>query len=261
MTQNIYDDDEFFAGYSRLPRSIAGLDGAPEWPALGALLPDLGGRNVLDLGCGFGWFCRWARQQGAAYVLGIDVSEKMLARGRATTEDPAITYARADMEQLELPPGSFDLVYSSLALHYVKNLSGLMAQVYRSLVPGGALVFSVEHPIFTAPSEPRWSLNTVGRKIWPVDGYLDEGPRSTDWLAKGVVKHHRTLATYINMLVRLGFAISHVEEWGPTEEQIAAQPNWADERQRPPFLLVAAKRRSEGLGNQAAARAGQAGSL
>jgi len=241
MTQNIYDNEEFFAGYSRLRRSVEGLDGAPEWPALRALLPNLSGLKVVDLGCGFGWFCRWARQQGAAHVLGIDVSEKMLARGRAATVDPSITYTMADMEQLELPAGSFDVVYSSLALHYVENLSGLMSQVYRSLVPGGALVFSVEHPIFTAPSKPNWSLIAPGRNTWPVDGYLDEGPRSTDWLAKGVIKQHRTLATYINMLIRLGFAISHVEEWGPTEEQIAAQPNWADERQRPPFLLVAAR--------------------
>jgi ubiquinone/menaquinone biosynthesis C-methylase UbiE len=242
MTQNIYDDEEFFAGYSRLRRSVEGLDGAPEWPALRALLPDLRGRNVVDLGCGFGWFCRWARQQGAAHVLGIDVSEKMLARARAATNvGPAITYVMADMEQLDLPAESFDVVYSSLALHYVENLSGLMAQAYRSLVPDGRLVFSVEHPIFTAPSEPNWSLNASGRKTWPVDGYLDEGPRSTAWLAKGVIKQHRTLATYINMLIRAGFVISDVEEWGPTEEQIAAQPNWADERQRPPFLLVAAR--------------------
>jgi len=241
MTQNIYDDEEFFAGYSRLRRSVEGLDGAPEWPALRALLPDLSGRNVLDLGCGFGWFCRWARQQGAAHVLGIDVSERMLARGRAANGDLAITYVRGDMEQLELPAESFDVVYSSLALHYVENLSGLMSQAYRSLVPDGDLVFSVEHPIFTAPSQPNWSLDAAGRKGWPLEGYLDEGPRSTDWLAKGVIKQHRTLATYVNMLIRLGFAISHVEEWGPTEEQIAAQPNWADERQRPPFLLVAAR--------------------
>ena len=41
MTQNIYDDPQFFEGYGRLPRSVAGLDGAPEWPALRALLPDL----------------------------------------------------------------------------------------------------------------------------------------------------------------------------------------------------------------------------
>ena len=82
---------------------------------------------------------------------------------------------------------------------------------------------------------------------------MDEGPRSTNWLAQGVIKQHRTLATYINMLIRLGFVISHVEEWGPTEEQIAEVPNWADERQRPPFLIVAARRY--------AARAGQTGSL
>ena len=240
MTQNIYDNEEFFAGYSRLRRSVEGLDGAPEWPALRALLPDLRGRRVLDLGCGFGWFCRWALQAGAARVLGIDVSEKMLARARATTPDPAITYARADMEDLDLPADTFDVVYSSLALHYVENLSGLMSQTHRSLIPGGALVFSVEHPIFTATSWPNWSVDNTGHKTWPVDSYLDEGPRSTDWLAKGVIKQHRTLASYINMLIQIGFVIGHVEEWGPTEEQIAAQPDWADERQRPPFLLVAA---------------------
>jgi ubiquinone/menaquinone biosynthesis C-methylase UbiE len=242
MTQNIYDNAEFFEGYSRLSRSVEGLDGAPEWPALRALLPDLRGLCVLDLGCGFGWFCRWARQQDAAHVLGIDVSERMLARARATTPDTAITYTRADMEHLELSPESFDLVYSSLALHYIEHLNELMSEVYRSLVPGGSLVFSVEHPIFTAPADPNWSLNAAGRKTWPIDGYLDEGPRSTDWLAKGVIKQHRTLATYINMLLRLGFALSHVEEWGPTAEQIASRPTLADERQRPPFLLVAARR-------------------
>ena len=139
--QNIYDDEEFFAGYSRLRRSVEGLDGAPEWPALRTLLPDLRGRRVVDLGCGFGWFCRWARRQGAADVLGIDVSEKMLARGRAATGDPAITYIRADLEHLELHAESFDVVYSSLALHYVEHLNGLMSQIYRTLVPGGAMVF------------------------------------------------------------------------------------------------------------------------
>ncbi|HXA96624.1 MAG TPA: SAM-dependent methyltransferase, partial [Candidatus Dormibacteraeota bacterium] len=73
-------------------------------------------------------------------------------------------------------------------------------------------------------------------------GYLDEGSRVTDWLAEGVIKQHRTLATYVNTLLRLGFVLTHVEEWGPTDEQIASQPSLADERQRPPFLLVAARR-------------------
>ncbi len=242
MTQNIYDDEEFFAGYSRLPRSVAGLEGAPEWPALRALLPDFGGLRVLDLGCGFGWFCRWARENGAAHVLGTDVSEKMLARARTETTDAAISYARADMEHPELPPAAFDLVYSSLALHYIENLGGLLMAIHGALVPGGRLVFSVEHPIYTAPTAPGWSTDASGRRTWPIDGYLDEGPRSTDWLTKGVIKQHRTLATYVSLLLQAGFALSHLEEWGPTAEQIAARPSLADEHQRPPFLLILARR-------------------
>jgi SAM-dependent methyltransferase len=242
MTQNIYDNPEFFEGYSRLGRSVEGLEGAAEWLALRALLPELRGRKVLDLGCGFGWFCRWAREQEAAEVLGIDVSENMLARARSTTADAAITYLRADMEHLDLPEAAFDLVYSSLALHYIANLAGLMMNVHRTLVPGGQLVFSAEHPIFTAPAYPGWVVAPDGRKTWPVDSYLCEGPRSTDWLTNGVVKQHRTLGTYLNLLLGAGFTLSYVEEWGPTDEQIAARPSLADERQRPIFLLVSARR-------------------
>jgi len=242
MTQNIYDDPAFFQGYSRLGRSVEGLDSAAEWPALRAMLPAMSGLKVLDLGCGFGWFCRWARLNGAAQVVGLDVSERMLARAAATTDDSAITYARADLEQPSLPGASFDVAYSSLALHYIENLPGLLTSVRDALAPGGRLVFSVEHPIFTAPTHPGWSADADGRKTWPVDGYLVEGPRTTDWLARGVIKQHRALSTYLNLLLRLGFTLSHVEEWGPTDEQIAMRPALADERQRPAFLLIAARR-------------------
>ena len=105
-----------------------------------------------------------------------------------------------------------------------------------------SLVFSAEHPIYTAPSQPGWATDADGRKIWPVDGYLVEGPRTTDWLAKGVIKQHRTIGTYLGLLLRLGFTLTHVEEWGPTDAQIAVRPALAVERERPPFLLVAARR-------------------
>jgi SAM-dependent methyltransferase len=242
MTQNIYDNDTFFAGYSRLPRSVEGLDGAPEWPTLRALLPPLDGKRVLDLGCGFGWFCRWARENGAAKVLGVDVSERMLARARAETDDAAVAYAQADLDTFTIEPASFDVVYSSLAFHYLENLDRLLASVHAALAPGGKLIFSVEHPIFTAPSHPGWSVNPNGHRTWPVNGYLDEGPRSTDWLTKGVIKQHRTVATYLNLLLRSGFTLSHIVEWGPNKDQVAAHPQWADECERPSFLLVACGR-------------------
>jgi SAM-dependent methyltransferase len=242
MTQNIYDNPAFFEGYSRLGRSTKGLTGAAEWPALQALMPEMRGLRIVDLGCGFGWFCRWAREQGAQQVLGLDVSEKMLAQAKAETSDPAIAYARADLEKLELPDASFDLAYSSLALHYIDDLAGLLTTVHRALVPGGRLIASIEHPIYSAPAHPGWSVDAEGRKTWPVDGYSVEGPRTTDWLAKGVVKQHRKIGTYVNLMIRLGFTIRHLEEWGPTDAQIAAGTALAEERERPMFFLVAAQR-------------------
>jgi SAM-dependent methyltransferase len=227
VTQNIYDDAGFFAGYARLRRSVDGLDGAPEWPTLKSMLPALAGRRVVDLGCGFGWFCRWAREAGAAEVLGLDVSAKMLARARETTSDSAIAYRQADLETLELPAAAFDLAYSSLTLHYLENLAALFATVHRALAPGGSFVFSAEHPLYTEPGP----------------GYLDEGPRTTDWLAPGVVKQHRTLATYLNLLIAAGFSLRRIEEWGPTRAEIAAHPEWKIDHRRPSFLLVAASAR------------------
>ena len=242
MTQNIYDDATFFAGYSRLPRSVAGLDGAPEWPSLRALVPDLRGRRVLDLGCGFGWFCRWAEQQGAARVVGIDVSERMLARARDETQGNVVAYRQADLDRLSLTGETFDFIYSALAFHYLRNLDALLGEVHRALVPGRRLVFSVEHPIYTAPGKPGWAIDAEGRRTWPLDGYLEEGPRSTDWLAKGVIKQHRTIGTYVDLLLRNGFALTHLEEWGPTEAQLFADPSLADERRRPTFMILAAQR-------------------
>ncbi|ALE87719.1 class I SAM-dependent methyltransferase [Pseudomonas versuta] len=242
MTQNIYDTPEFFEGYSRLPRSVEGLDGAPEWPALRSLLPPLAGCKVLDLGCGYGWFCHWAAQQGAASVLGLDVSNKMLERARASHNDPRITYRRADLEQLVLAESGFDLVYSSLALHYIQDLGALLRKVFDALLPGGKLVFSIEHPIYMASLKPGWIIDAQGQKTWPVDHYQQQGPRSTDWLSKGVIKHHRTLGTLLNLLIETGFTLDHINEWGPDAEDLASCPGLADEMHRPMMLIVAASR-------------------
>jgi SAM-dependent methyltransferase len=243
VAQNIYDNKSFFDAYSRLKRSVEGLDGAPEWPSIFALLPDLSGRRVLDLGCGFGWFCRWAREHGAQSVIGVDLSEKMLARAKANTRDDAITYERADLESYAPPTAAFDLIYSSLAFHYVEDLGALFHRAFKALVPGGRMVFSVEHPIFTAPTNPGWSEDAGGHITWPVDRYLDEGPRTTNWLAPGVIKQHRTIGTYVNLLLHTSFTISHLEEWAPSVEQVSMHPDWANERERPPFLIVVCDRR------------------
>lgn len=124
----------------------------------------------------------------------------------------------------------------------MEDLAGLLRNVHRAMVGGAHLVFSIEHPIYVAPMHPQWLIDADGRMSWPVDHYLVEGQRTTDWLAKGVIKQHRTIGTTLNLLIWTGFTIGHVEEWQPTDEQIAAMPELAEERERPMFLLVAACR-------------------
>ncbi|WP_447888551.1 class I SAM-dependent methyltransferase [Serratia fonticola] len=242
MSQNIYDNQTFFDGYAQLSRSVQGLDGAPEWSTIRSILPDLQGKKVVDLGCGYGWFCRSAREQGAAQVLGMDLSEKMLGKAKEMTKDPAIEYRQQDLEALQLPAASFDLVYSSLTLHYIEDLGKLFATVYQALVSGGEFIFTAEHPIYTAPKHQGWLVDEAGQKSWPINGYQQEGQRISNWLAEGVIKQHRMLGTYINLLVQQGFTIRYLNEWGPSAQQIADNPALDEEKERPMIFILAVQK-------------------
>jgi SAM-dependent methyltransferase len=243
--QNIYDDPDFFAGYSRLPRSERGLDAVFEWAAFQRLLPaSPQDKRVLDLGCGLGYFAREARARGAGYVVGVDLSERMLEQARQRSSDPGIRYVRAGLEDFTADPASFDLVVSTLALHYIADYPALVRRVAGWLAPGGRFAFSVEHPIYTAHGSADWYKSADGSMLhWPVDRYRDEGERRTHWFVDGVVKYHRTVESYVNGLLDAGLRLVRLEE--PEAEDavlLAEKPEWREERRRPPFLLLAADR-------------------
>jgi len=241
MKQNKYDDPRFFANYSQMARSIGGLDAAGEWPAFRALLPRLRDKKVLDLGCGFGWHCRYVREQQARWVLGIDISEKMVARARERTNDAAIEYRQLAIEDIDFPAGEFDVVVSSLALHYVQHFDIVCRKVHHSLVSGGNFVLSVEHPIFTALAAQDWYHGPLGERLhWPIDHYQDEGLRQARFLDHDVVKYHRTVATYLNTVINSGFTLTRLSEPQPTQAMLDKHPDMQDENRRPMFLLIAA---------------------
>jgi SAM-dependent methyltransferase len=239
VKQNKYDEPEFFAEYSQMPRSIHGLSASLEWTTFRALLPDLRDRRVLDLGCGFGWHCRYAKEHGAHAVVGIDLSEKMLERARATTRGPGIEYHRCAIEDIDFAANQFDIVVSSLALHYIETFDLVCRKVQHCLVPNGAFVFSVEHPIFTALPAQSWHHGPNGDRLhWPLDNYQEEGRRHTNWLTDNVIKYHRTLATYVNIVIDSGFLIKRLEEPKPAPD--TTDPDVQDQFRRPLFLVIAA---------------------
>ncbi|KAI6360191.1 hypothetical protein MCOR25_006806 [Pyricularia grisea] len=279
--QNIYDSEDFFQNYAQLPRMKQGLAGASEWPLLYRMLPPVAGRRVLDLGCGDGILSLWAASEGAAQVNAYDISLNMLQRARQNADvifadddnknKRAPVFARMDLEDVNLdhiPDGSVDVCVSGLALHYVSNFDALLSRVFRAMKPGGSFVFSIEHPMYTAPVVPGFrpmedvaaaaaenatddnsngqgpaaATQESGSKFfWPVDSYFSEGQREVTWLNGGVQKQHRTMASYFNMLVAAGFVVKDMAEWGSTEDARRKHPDWP-ENVCPRFLLLAAQK-------------------
>ena len=242
MKENKYDDPRFFEKYSHMSRSEQGLQGAGEWLTLAPLLPAFAGKRVLDLGCGYGWHCAYAADQGAASVIGVDLSAKMLETARAKNARPQVQYQQGAIEDAAFPDGSFDIVLSSLALHYVADFDAVARRVYAMVAPGGWFVFSAEHPIFTAQGPQDWDYDESGRiRHFPVDHYFCQGPRNAVFLGEPVRKYHRTLTAYLEGLLCCGFALRHVVEPQPPEEMLD-MPGMRDELRRPLMLIVCAQK-------------------
>ena len=123
LQQNIYDNNIFFEGYQKLRKNQNNANNVFEGPALFSLLTDLKDKTVLDLGCGVGGHCLEFVNGGAKKVVGIDISKKMLEVAQKENYHQKISYLNLPMENLSSLNERFDLVVSSLAIHYVKATS------------------------------------------------------------------------------------------------------------------------------------------
>lgn len=237
---NEYDNEVFFSEYAKMSRSREGLSAAGEWSQLKPCFPPLQGKTVLDLGCGYGWHCMYAAEQGAARVLGLDLSRKMIEEAKRRNEGAGIEYRICGIEEYEYPESSWDCVVSNLALHYIEDIEMIFRKVYRTLKAGGTFLFNIEHPVFTAGVGQDWIYTEAGSpRYWPVDDYFITGERNTRFLGCNVVKQHHTLTQILMGLLNNGFELEKVEELKPPEEMMDI-PGMKDELRRPMMLLVKA---------------------
>ncbi|PZF89519.1 SAM-dependent methyltransferase [Listeria ivanovii] len=242
MKENKYDNQHFFEQYSQMPRSKEGLKAAGEWHEFKKLLPDFNQKTVLDLGCGFGWHCIYAAEQGAKKVVGVDLSERMLRKAQQKTTSAVISYQQKAIEDIELEPESYEVVLSSLALHYVADFNTVCQKVHTNLKQNGEFIFSVEHPVFTAEGTQAWITDEQGNNLyWPVDDYFNESLRTTNFLGEEVQKYHRTLTSYIQILIKNGFQIKRIIEPQPAPE-LKDLPEMQDEYHRPMMLIILASK-------------------
>lgn len=115
-------------------------------------LPDLKGKNLLDVGCGTGLYSIRAYSRGAT-VTGLDISENMLniAREKAKLSSAPINFILGDMDNMPFNDNLFDAVISITAFEFSKNPKNTLKEILRVLKPGCKAVIGVlsEHSLWS----------------------------------------------------------------------------------------------------------------
>lgn len=179
-------------------------------------------------------------ENGASSVVGIDISQNMLKVAKEKTHFSEVEYICGAIEDMDFKEESFDIVLSSLAFHYIKDYKELIEKINKVLKPNGILIFTVEHPVFTAYGTQDWYYDNNKEILhFPVDNYYYEGKRIANFLGEDVVKYHRTITTYLNTLLINNFNINQIIEPQPSEEMLDIL-GMKDEMRRPMMLIISA---------------------
>ena len=242
--QNIYDNQIFFDGYKKLRSNPSAANDIVEKPALFSLSPNLQNKSILDIGCGYGENCVEFIKMGASSVTGLDISVKMLEVAENENTSPNIKYINKSMTDLNEIAEKYDVIFSSLAVHYIEDFDKLIKDVYNLLNQGGYFIFSQEHPLTTALlTQNYWTCNEEYERIhYNLTTYALEGERKVTWIVDGVIKYHRTMSSIINSLSNAGFIINKMLEPIPSKEIMNQYPSYKRYIHKPDFLLIKAKK-------------------
>ena len=107
------------------------------------VLPELAGKEVVELGCGTGYFGAWIKRAGAQRVVGVDVTPAQLETARRLNAEfgLGLEFLEENAEQTSLPDASFDLVVSEYGASIWCDPALWIAEAARLLRPRGELVF------------------------------------------------------------------------------------------------------------------------
>lgn len=244
--KNVYDESSFFNEYNSMREQQVNANNLIEIPIIKSILPTLKGKTILDLGCGCGDMDAYFIEQGAKKVVATDISKNMINLAKEKHNDKNIDFIVLGMEKISSINQKFDIVYSSLAFHYVKDFNKLIKDIRKLLKPNGILVFSQESPLVSAPiflnstDEKKTYIN--GKRYNLLSDYCNEGERNNYWNNVQVTKYHRTYITLFNTLLNNNFKILTALDSYADEHAIKLCEKFVHQKDKPYFVFFKVKK-------------------
>lgn len=243
--QNIYDDKHFFDEYIDMRENKLNANDLIEIPTIKNMLPDLQGKSVLDFGCGAGGMSKYFVEKGACKVLALDISKNMIAHAKEINNDNKIQYKVMEMENISKIKEKFDVVFSSLAFHYVEDFEKLMKDISNLLKPNGVLLFSQEHPFETAiilQRDMKRYVEINDKRYFLLSDYNNMGERFLNWNVDGVIKYHRNFSCVVNSVIKAGLNIVEIQESQPLPQAIEKVEKYKYQKDKSYYLFIKARK-------------------
>ncbi|MBK8551234.1 MAG: class I SAM-dependent methyltransferase [Ignavibacteria bacterium] len=206
LSLEVYNDKEFAQSYSN-KIEYNSHNALYERPATLSLLPNVTGKKVLDAGCGPGKYSEWLVNKGAD-VTAIDYSDEMIKLAEEKVGISArVLKANLNLPLEQLKDEEFDVVISSMVIHYIKDWQLLFSEFNRVLKMNGVLVFSTDHPVAMC-------------SLYPDGNYFETELISEEWKSYGIEmsSYKRPLSEIFRTLKECDFRIDEVLEPMPVAE-------------------------------------------
>jgi ubiquinone/menaquinone biosynthesis C-methylase UbiE len=192
-----------------------------EVPALIKLIGNVKNKTLLDVGCGFGDHAKILSKQNYQKLIGFDISKELIKLAKQQQIPQSFFYIGDMNKRFNHKDSSFDIVYASLVIHYVKNPVKLFKEVNRVLKKGGIFCFSTGHPLFELINQTDKHMVGVikqanGKRII-LGNYFDESPKKNDLGGLGKMKvYNFTFETLIKAGLDNCFELIDYKDARPT---------------------------------------------
>lgn len=238
----VYDNDDFFNKYIEKRKKGNAPNETIEKPIIDELIQSVQGKTILDLGCGDGNYGKELLQKGAQSYHGIEGSSNMYQLALKNLPKENVLVEHLDIEHHDYAEAKYDLILSRLVFHYIEDLERLFKRIHQSLKKDGELIFSIEHPVITSCYKAYNDKSIKKRQYWIVDDYFTSGERVNTWIEKEVIKYHKTLEEYFQIIKNTNFELLNLRESKPQKQNFENEEDYKRRMRIPLFLILKLKK-------------------